>query len=335
MNRPVPRWLPLLLAAGGPLFGEAADPLPVVLGRAVPGVTLEGVPVRRALNRAGAANGVAVVLDRDVDPTAAVSVAAADSTVADVLAAVAAEAGAVGVPAGGAVFVAAPDRAAALRELVRRRRAELDPTPGVRRATRERALAERTIAWDDLTAPRAIVDSIAADFDLTVENPEAIPHDLWAAGRLPAADAAAALSVVLGQFDLTFAWSADRTGVRLVPIPADLGAPPAPGLASFADATRTVGEEGEVPLDRRRFTLRAGGNSVRRIMESVAASGVRFTYDARALAAGGGNLDAPADFDLTAADPDTFFTALFEPAGIAFAWEGTTVTLSPKGGANR
>ena len=172
-------------------------------------------------------------------------------------------------------------------------------------------------------------------FGLTVENASEIPHDLWPAGRLPAADAPAALNAVLVPFGLTFAWTADRTGVRVEPIPANLAPPPAPPLTAFAagvPGTRAaVGKGGGVPLDRRRFTLTVSGNSVREVMAAVANSGVRFEYDERALKAGRGDLDAAADFDVTDAAPDKFFAALFAPAGIAFDLEGTTVTLSPAG----
>ena len=317
-------------------FGDDRPPLaslPDVLAKPVPGVTLEAVPVRRAVNRVAAANGAAVVFGRNVDPTAPVSVDAADSTVAAVLDDLAAAAGAAAVPVGGAVFVGPPGDCAALPELVRRRRDELRPTRGVRREPRERALAEHDFAWDDLAEPAAVFAEMTARFGLTVENPGAVPHDLWPAGRLPAADAPAALNAVLVPFGLTFAWSADRTAVRVEPIPADSNPPPAPPLTSFAAGVPSdgaaVGTGGGEPLERRRFTLAVSGSSVRDVMAAVAASGVRFEYDARALAAGGGNLDAGANMDVTNADPDAFFTALFEPANVAFAWKGTTVTLTP------
>ena len=182
------------------------------------------------------------------------------------------------------------------------------------------------MTWDDLTPPRAILDDLAARFTLSVEGAERVPHDLWPAGRLPTADAPAALAAVLVPCGLTFEWTDDRAGVRIEPLPADFAPPPAPPLTRFAQET-AVGEGGGVPLDRRRFTLTVEGATVRRIMEAV--DGVRFEYDPRGLAAGGGDLDARASIDLKDADADAFFTALFEPAGVAFAWEGTTVTLEP------
>ena len=308
-------------------FAPVGEPLPVALAKVVPGVTLEDVPVRRAVNRVAAANGVAVVFGRNVDPTAPVGSAAVGERVADVLADLAAQAGAAAVPVGGAVFVGPPDDCAALLELVRRRREELAPMPGVRRAAREAGLRELLAEWDDLAEPAAVFAATCGRFGLTVEPGEPVPHDLWPAGRLSAADAPAALNALLVPFGLTFAWTGDRRGVRVVPIPPDLNPPPAPPLASFAAET-AVGRGGGESLDRRRFTLTVEGASVRQVMAAVADSGVRFEYDERELTAGGGNLDAEAKLDVTDADADAFFTALFEPAGIGFTWVGTTVTLT-------
>ena len=325
--------LPLLLAASAAQLPQAGEPLPDVLAKLVPGVTQEDVPVRRAIRRVAAANGAAVVFGRNVDPTTPVSLDAAGDRVADVLAELAGQAGAAAVPVGGAVFVGPPDDCAALLELVRRRRAELGPTPGVRRAAREAALREVAVEWDDLAEPAAVFEQTCGRFGLRVEPGEPVPHDLWPAGRLPAADAPAALNTLLVPFGLTFAWTADRRGVRVTPIPPDLNPPPAPPLASFAarvpGKATAIGEGGGEPLERRRFTLKAQGASVRQVMTALAGQGVRFEYDERTLAAAGGDLDAAVDLDVTDLGADSFLTALFAPANVSFAWSGTTVTLSP------
>ena len=314
--------LAVLLVQGPELPGE---PLPAVLAKPVPGVRLDGVPLRRAIERVAAANGAATAFVRGLDPTAPASLDAANLTVAEVLEEVAGRGNAGAVALGGAVYVAPPAVCAAALTVAAVRREELAPTRGVRREPRERALAEQNVVWDDLTAPRAILDDLAARFVLTVEGADRVPHDLWPAGRLPTADAPAALAAVLAPCGLTFAWTDDRTGVRIEPLPAGVVVGPPPPLTSFAAKT-VVGEGGGTPLDRQQFTLTAEG-TVRQIMDAV--NGVRFEYDSRALAAGGGDLDTRVSVDLTNADPDTFFKAVFKPAGIAFSWQGTTVALEP------
>ncbi|QDT17987.1 hypothetical protein [Alienimonas californiensis] len=301
-------------------------PLPDVLAKVLPGVRFDDVPLRRAVSRLAETNGAALAFVRGLDPTTPVTLDAENLTVAEALADAAGQGNAAAVALGGAVYVASPETCAAALAIAAARRTELEPTRGVRRAPRERALEERDVRWDDLTTPRALLEDVAAQASLTITNPDAVPHDLWPAGRLPAADIPTTLAAVLAPFDLTFVWSEDRTGVTIEPLPEGFAAEPAPPLTSFAAKT-AVGEGGGVPLDRRTFTLKVQGASVQRVMEAVA--GVRFEYDPRALAAGGGDLDARVSIDVTEADADTFFTALFAPAGIAFSWEGTTVTLHP------
>lgn len=83
--------------------------------------------------------------------------------------------------------------------------------------TRTRELQQReTLTWPDLTAPREILDEVSRRYELPIENPQLVPHDLWAAGTLPSASAAESLLFVLSQFDLAFEWSADLKSVRLI-----------------------------------------------------------------------------------------------------------------------
>ncbi|NNJ24675.1 hypothetical protein [Alienimonas chondri] len=321
----------LFIACLTQLPGNELEPLPTALAKVVPGVRFDDVPLRRAVNRVADANGAAVMFVRGVDPTTPVSLDEADLTAAEALADVVGQGNAAAVALGGAVYVAPPAVCANALKIAAERREELGPTRGVRREPRERALAEQNVVWGDLTPPRAILDDVAAQFGLAVENADAVPHDLWPAGRLPAADAPAALAAILAPFNLTFVWSDDRTGVTIEPLADGFSPDPAPPLTAFAARLpgdgAAMGEGGGVPLDRRTFTLAVEGASVRRIMEAV--NGVRFEYDPRALGGEEGGLETRVSIDVTDADADTFFTALFEPAGIAFRWEGTTVTLEP------
>ncbi|MEM9703071.1 MAG: hypothetical protein AAF907_11580, partial [Planctomycetota bacterium] len=226
----------LLTAALIQLPGEALPPLPQTLAKVTPGVLFEDTPVRRALRRVAASNDAAIVFARGLDPTTPVALDLTNATVGEALAEIAGQGGAGAVALGGAVFVAPPSVCTAALELTEARRKELRPARGVRRATRERALRQQNVTWDDLTTPRAILDDLAGRFVLTVENADAIPHDLWPAGRLPTADAPAALGAVLAPCELTFVWSDDRTSIRIEPAPVRAVAQP-PDLTTFAART--------------------------------------------------------------------------------------------------
>lgn len=75
----------------------------------------------------------------------------------------------------------------------------------------------QSIAWPDLTSPEELIQEIGRQYDLQIESLEAVPHDLWAGGTLPSSSCAESLQFVLSQFDLTFEWTRDADGVRVVP----------------------------------------------------------------------------------------------------------------------
>jgi hypothetical protein len=74
-----------------------------------------------------------------------------------------------------------------------------------------------TIHWQDLDTPRAILEQIAQRHHLTIQNPELVPHDLWAAATLPQVTAAEALTLVLIQCELDWEWRDGGTAIELVP----------------------------------------------------------------------------------------------------------------------
>src|SRR5690606_33445558 len=82
-------------------------------------------------------------------------------------------------------------------------------------------LKSRTVVWPDLTEPASISHDVADRFKLRIENPEAIPHDLWAGAVFPEMDAADMLTLALIPFDMTFEWSSDFSAIRLIPLPMD------------------------------------------------------------------------------------------------------------------
>lgn len=201
----------------GPVTGPR---LRQALDLSVAGLTWRGVPLRDALREAGDAFSLAMVRDRRIDPTRLVDLEVANVPLRDVLARVAAAGGGEVRIVGNAAYVGPPDAAGIVRTLVELRRRELD-------AVRDRRLAERrlallrgqTVRWGDLTEAAAVLRLVAERFGLEVENPEAVPHDLWPGAVLPELSASEALTLVLIQFDLTFAWAGDLGSIRLAPLP--------------------------------------------------------------------------------------------------------------------
>jgi hypothetical protein len=159
---------------------------------------------------------VAILLDRRVDPQQLVTIEAHNLPLADELKDLA-RAIQLGVDTVGPVVyfgpTAAVARADALSEL-RRREAV---------ATGNKAwLATASSSWDELSEPRQLAVAIAKGAGAKLNNPEAIPHDVWPAWSGPTMSHSDRLTLVLAGFDLTFELSADGAEVRVVSAPADL-----------------------------------------------------------------------------------------------------------------
>ncbi len=105
-----------------------------------------------------------------------------------------------------------------------------------------------------------------------------------------------------------------------------------PGTES--SAPRSSPADDPAPLSRRRFTLRIRNVPAAALIRKLEMSGIRFAWDAKALAAAGVKLDQPISMDVKMATPDEFFKAMCEPLGLEFQVDGTTVTLTPKSGGS-
>lgn len=182
----------------------------------------KNVPRRDVLRRIAETRRVAILLDRRIDPSVTVDLDASRQPTRAVLDRLAREAGAATALVSNTVYVAPPAHAALLEVLVRQRAGEFSWFVPKLPFDRQRDLTRRrTIHWNDLDTPADIISRIAAEFGFAVEGIELVPHDLWAGWTLPESSAAEALSLVLIQFDLTFAWHEDGTGFRIVPVPPD------------------------------------------------------------------------------------------------------------------
>lgn len=173
-------------------------------------------PVGETLTVLSRDTGVAMLLDRRVDPNQLVSIDAHGISLADELK-VLANTLQLGVGSIGAVqYLGTKTTAArveALSELRRR-----DAAASGRKAW----LSTAASSWDDLAEPRELAQDIAKAAGATISNPETIPHDVWAAWSGPALAHADRLTLVLAGFDLTFALSDDGTEVTIIPAPNEL-----------------------------------------------------------------------------------------------------------------
>ncbi len=183
----------------------------------------QNVALRDVLRRISTDRGVAILLDRRIDPDHLLEIDLNDLSVLVCLVKIAERVSARVSVVGNVAYLGPIHSAAKLRTLVRLRSDELFGESARLPKGRQFALARgRTVHWNDLDRPADLVGQIAGQYRLDVQGLHQVPHDLWAGATLPGAGAVEALSLVLIQFDLTFAWTKQAAGIRIVPVPKEV-----------------------------------------------------------------------------------------------------------------
>ncbi len=330
------------------------------------GVTLAGSPLRDGLYRFGRSQGVAVLLDRRIDPGQELGVTLSQVPLEQALRTIA-EAGNMGVTQLGPVFYFGPVSATIrLRTLAAMKREELQELP---RAVAMRLVQSRGWRWDDLATPRDLLIALAQEGQFELEGLEGVPHDLWAGADLPPLALLDRLTMVAIQFDLTFSVSPDGATVRLVPTPSEVsvvrrypaGGQPAATAAKLAELApdahiRISGGgifvKGTVEVHERILAARtsvradrkpapgAGPTRIERIavqhipvgavLERIASQlDLELKIDGAALQRAGLSLNQPISVQVEDVSLDELLAEVAGAAGLAFRREGRVVEIRP------
>ena len=196
-------------------------------------VTWSGVPLRDGLQKLARDNGVAILIDRRVDPGRKIELSLG-GPLRDVLKGVAAaynkppeqnkarlrtpeqnKAPKVGItfPLGGGVIYFGPVAVTrSLRTLAEVRKEDMRKLPA---RTRLRLARVRRTSWDDLATPRELLQQTADTAGVDIKGLEQIPHDLWAGADLPPLSLADQVTLIAVQYDLTFRMRADGASITL------------------------------------------------------------------------------------------------------------------------
>ena len=182
-------------------------------------IAWSGNPLRSALQGLSEAQRVAVLIDRRVDPGQKLELQIAGVPLRMALEEIARSRG-LGVSLLGSVaYFGPPEVAARLRTIAALRKEEIRRLSPVL----ARKFAQvRSVAWDDFATPRELIERLGSQDRLELVGLEQVPHDLWAAGALPATSLVDRLTLIAVQFDLTFDVSPDAKAIRLVPVPDDV-----------------------------------------------------------------------------------------------------------------
>ena len=163
------------------------------------------------------ANRVAIVIDRRVDPDQKLNLSLHNVPLEDVLRQAAASLGLGMTKLGPVIYFGPPEYTARLRTLAEIRAEEVRALPY--EARRKLTEIDR-LAWDDFAMPREILGQLAEKSGLRIVGLERVPHDLWAAAELPPLPLIDRLTLLLGQFDLSFQVAPDGDSITLAPLPA-------------------------------------------------------------------------------------------------------------------
>ena len=210
---------------GGTLQTQLAQPTSVYW---------EDAALRETLEQFSRARRVAVFIDRRIDPGQKIDLRAQAVPVAEVFRQVADHCSAGLTPFGPVEYLGPSEFAAKLRTLAALRHEDARRLPPI---VAERLLRPRPWKWNDLATPRELLTILADEGRFEIVGLDRVPHDLWAAADLPPLPLVDRVTLVLGQFDLTFTLSDDGRRVTLVPIPHDVAIVRSYSVASLKDKT--------------------------------------------------------------------------------------------------
>lgn len=182
--------------------------------------TWRRMPLRAVLQAVSREREISILLDRRIDPNQLRPWEFAGLPLRLELIQLAEKLDAAVSFAGNTVYIGPRASAMKIRTLVKLREDELLAVASKLPKGRDLELFRTTTThWSDLARPAELVQSIAQKHDLKIDGLENIPHDLWAGGTIPSASVAEALTLILIQFDLAFAWTEDTSGIRIHVVP--------------------------------------------------------------------------------------------------------------------
>lgn len=316
--------------------------------------TWQGQPLRQAMDNLAQSQGVAVMIDRRLDPSTPLTGQHADATLDELFSVAAQAAGGAATRLGEVHYLGPAKTAARLRTIAALRSEEAKRLPA---PNRNRLLNKKPLFWDELGEPREILRRLCAEAQVRCETSEAVPHDLWAAVKTPPLALTDRLTLVLAQFELTFELDDDDTAMRLAPLPEvtviERRYPGGTSAARVAERFRqrlpagdvsvvngevvvrarveehelltarsSAGQEKKPVAGESRYQLQLQGVPLRQALAALEKRlTISFTYDAEDLTKAGVDLDMPVSIRVQDVTLDALLTTLLQPVGLAYRRE--------------
>ena len=291
--------------------------------------TWSGTPLRKALRNLSRMRRVAVLIDRRVDPGQKVELVCDNMPLEAAFAEIARRRHLGLCSFGPVVYFGPVEYTARLRTLGTLRREEARRLSG---AIRRKLLAAKRLQWKDFATPRELLDQLSRQSGIEISGAELVPHDLWAGAELPPLPLVDRLTLIVGQFDLTFNISSDGKTLTLVPIPKDpIPKDVVPVLRDWPKSTgRHTDQPARAGLDQKRFTVREAKGPVGELIGQLAGRlKLEVRIDREALEKSGVSLEQLVTFSVKDATVDELFRAALTPARLTFERNGNVLEIRP------
>tara|TARA_R110002095_G_scaffold1297_2_gene6804 strand:+ start:75370 stop:76512 length:1143 start_codon:yes stop_codon:yes gene_type:complete len=180
------------------------------------------VGIRAILQRIQSTQNVSIILDRRVDPSLKLTIDVQNQPLEAGLKKIAASAHATMSIVGSNIYIGPAQAVSNLMTLLELKQQELLDLADSQPNLKSRVLflsRKKTFYYQDLETPTEILKPITDAYQITLTDPQRIPHDLWANGSLSAVNANEALSLVLIQLGFTYQWEQQGTQIQLEPVP--------------------------------------------------------------------------------------------------------------------
>jgi hypothetical protein len=296
-------------------------------------VSWSGVPLRRAITNLCRARRVAVLIDRRIDPGQRLDLNTGGAALEDVLREIGRDRRIAMYPFGPILYFGPPKAVWQLHRAAEARRKDLRRLPP---SSARRFIKSRRIRWSDFATPRELLAEWSRQSGIEILALDRIPHDLWAAADLPALKMIDQLTLIVGQFDLTFEIAPDGASVRLVPMPDD---PPPDGWEKGSGtfcAEHPSGKRFLTPLPMRGFTEeRTWTLTVKEIPLDALIGGLakrlklEVRIDREAARRAGISLKRRVSLSVKDVTVDELFRAMLTPAGLTFRRQDDTIEIRP------
>ena len=173
-------------------------------------------PLVRVLNRFSESQRVATFLDRRVDPSSPVNIAAKNISPEQSLWKIA-DSQELGVcRVADFYFMGPPETAASLPTIWQQMESE---SARQRKTLQVQWERKSTLTTKSVVVVKKLLDQLAAENGFKVENPQEIPHDVWSKVELPETSVAGRVGIILVGFGKWFERSQDGTSIRIIDFP--------------------------------------------------------------------------------------------------------------------